>query len=52
MNGEHRWRVVAGNGRIVAVSGEGYKNKSDCLGEAKQLFLNMKFEDDEEDGEE
>ena len=29
-NGEYRWRLVASNGKIVA-SGEGYKNKADCL---------------------
>lgn len=26
---EHRWRMVAGNGRIIAESGEGYKNHAD-----------------------
>lgn len=26
--GEHRWRLKANNGEIIA-SGEGYKNKSD-----------------------
>lgn len=25
-----RWRLVAANGKIVANSGEGYYNKSDC----------------------
>lgn len=29
--GEWRWRLVAGNGKIIATSGEGYQNKSDCL---------------------
>lgn len=28
--GEYRWRLKAANGEIVATSGEGYKNKSDC----------------------
>ena len=27
---EWRWRLKARNGRIVAISGEGYHNKSDC----------------------
>ena len=27
---EYRWRLKAANGRIVADSGEGYVNKSDC----------------------
>jgi uncharacterized protein YegP (UPF0339 family) len=29
--GEWRWRLVAGNDRIIADSGEGYRDKSDCL---------------------
>jgi uncharacterized protein len=29
--GEYRWRLVAGNGRTLADSGEGYRNKSDCI---------------------
>jgi uncharacterized protein YegP (UPF0339 family) len=28
---EYRWRLVAANGNIVADSGQGYKNKNDCL---------------------
>lgn len=27
---EWRWRLVAGNNRIIA-SGEGFKNRQDCL---------------------
>lgn len=27
--GEHRWRAVAANGRIVADSSEGYEHRSD-----------------------
>lgn len=27
-----RWRLVAANNRIIANSGEGYWNKTDCLG--------------------
>lgn len=30
-SGEHRWRLVALNGKTVATSGEGYKEKRDCL---------------------
>ena len=26
-----RWRLKASNGRIIADSGEGYANESDCL---------------------
>ncbi len=29
--GEWRWRLQAANNRIIADSGEGYKNKADCL---------------------
>ena len=29
--GFFRWRYVSSNGRIIADSGEGYVNKSDCL---------------------
>jgi len=28
---EWRWRFKAANHRIVATSGEGYKNRQDCL---------------------
>ena len=28
--GEFRWRLKATNGKIIADSGEGYKNKADC----------------------
>jgi uncharacterized protein len=27
---EWRWQLKASNGRILADSGEGYKNKADC----------------------
>jgi uncharacterized protein YegP (UPF0339 family) len=27
---EYRWRFTAKNGRIIAVSSESYKNKTDC----------------------
>jgi uncharacterized protein YegP (UPF0339 family) len=29
--GEWRWRLAAGNGRLIASSGEGYQHKQDCL---------------------
>ncbi len=28
---EWRWRFVSGNGRIIAVTSEGYRSESDCL---------------------
>lgn len=30
-SGEWRWKLKAANGRILADSGEGYKNVNDCL---------------------
>ena len=30
-NGQYRWRFVSPNGKMVAIAGEGYINKSDCL---------------------
>jgi uncharacterized protein YegP (UPF0339 family) len=29
--GGWRWRLAAGNGRLIAESGEGYQHKQDCL---------------------
>ena len=29
--GEWRWRLVAGNDRVIADSGEGYRHRQDCL---------------------
>lgn len=29
--GQWRWKFLASNGRIIADSGEGYINKTDCL---------------------
>lgn len=28
---EYRWRLKASNGKVIADSGEGYKNRADCL---------------------
>lgn len=28
---EYRWRFYAPNNRVMADSGEGYKNKADCI---------------------
>jgi uncharacterized protein len=33
--GQWRWRLQAGNGRIIAHSGESYVNKADCLAAIK-----------------
>ena len=30
-NGEWRWHLKASNGKIRADSGEGYKNKAECI---------------------
>lgn len=29
-HGDHRWRAIAANGRIVADSAEGYEHADDC----------------------
>jgi uncharacterized protein YegP (UPF0339 family) len=34
--GEWRWRRKAPNGRIVGASSEGYKNKKDCIENARR----------------
>lgn len=39
IQGQYRWRLAAGNNRIIAVSGEGYINRTDCM---KALLLVMK----------
>jgi uncharacterized protein YegP (UPF0339 family) len=31
IRGQYRWALIAGNNLSVAVSGEGYVNKADCL---------------------
>lgn len=28
---QYRWRFIADNGKIIADSGEGYINRSDCI---------------------
>ena len=35
--GEYRWRVVAGNGRVVADSAEAYASKSNAVKAATRL---------------
>lgn len=30
-SGEFRWRLFSQNSKIIADSGEGYKNKADCV---------------------
>ena len=34
--GEWRWRRFAPNGKQVGASSEGYKNKADCVANAKR----------------
>lgn len=36
---EWRWRIKTANGSILADSGEGYKNKADCLHGLYGLFF-------------
>jgi uncharacterized protein len=53
---EWRWRVQATNGQILADSGEGYKNKGDCVNGFHRLcdlvggnpaIIEVEFADDE-----
>ncbi len=47
--GEFRWRLVATNGKIVADSGEGYKNRADCaatIDSIKNHVSNAALEDE------
>jgi uncharacterized protein YegP (UPF0339 family) len=37
--GEWRWRRVAGNGEVIADSGESYTRKYDALMAAEDVFL-------------
>ncbi len=37
--GEWRWRLTTFNGNNVANSGEGYKNKADCLAIIESISL-------------
>jgi uncharacterized protein YegP (UPF0339 family) len=39
--GEWRWRVRSINGEIVAVSGEGYVNRSHAISMVESLFPEM-----------
>jgi hypothetical protein len=36
--GEWRWKAIAGNGKTVADSGEGYEEYRDCFGMVWALF--------------
>ena len=47
---EYRWRLVASNGKIVA-SGEGYKNKADCLSTIASIQKNSPSAPVEEEGD-
>lgn len=40
--GEWRWRLVSGNSRIIAASGEGYHHRADCL-HAVELVKDSKY---------
>lgn len=36
VKGEWRWRRVAPNGKVVGASAEGYKNREDCIANARR----------------
>ncbi|NDD55758.1 DUF1508 domain-containing protein [bacterium] len=40
---EWRWRLLASNGRILADSGEGYQNRSDCWNVILLIRDNVEF---------
>jgi uncharacterized protein YegP (UPF0339 family) len=42
---EHRWRVVSANGRTVAASSEGYKNRQYCEEIATALHRGLELVD-------
>lgn len=42
--GEWRWTLIARNGRKVACSGEGYKNRAHCVRMVAKLFPGVKVE--------
>lgn len=48
--GQHRWRIVAANGRIMADSGEGYASRSNARRALERLaaaFMYGEIVDDE-----
>ena len=52
--GEYRWRIKAGNNRIIGASGEGYTNKIDCLAgidRIKNAATDAKVEDESDDSD-
>lgn len=46
--GQHRWRAIAPNGRIVADSAEGYEHQADARAGA---IIAGVIDDDDDDGE-
>lgn len=48
---EWRWRIKANNGKIIAASSEGYKNKQDCIYNAKSTSksINVHFKNNDEE---
>jgi uncharacterized protein YegP (UPF0339 family) len=34
---QHRWRIIANNGKIIGASSEGYYNKADCEANAQSV---------------
>lgn len=42
---QHRWRLRATNGRLIANCGEGYRRRIDCLRVARKLFPKAKLQE-------
>jgi uncharacterized protein len=43
--GEWRWRLVAGNGEVIATSGEGYVNRAHALEMAHRMSSDVEIDD-------
>lgn len=43
--GEWRWRIKAGNGQVMADSGEGYGKKGNCLRAIDKIAIVFKTQD-------
>lgn len=42
---QHRWRLRASNGRVLANCGEGYRRRIDCLRVAQKLFPKARLQE-------
>lgn len=47
--GDHRWRAIARNGRVIAGSGEGYRNAAHAQAMAERMLPGVEIRDEEAD---